>query len=495
MLAACGAADAAVWHVSPAGSDSAPCTPAAPCASFDRAYRAAAPGDTVTVAAGEYGGQTVDDDPSKHGDGRPAVLIHPALGARVVIADLLSYASNVHYSGFHFPLDGSGGQPDVRAGRNVIVQDMRATNLYVSGPTASNATDAPATANVTIKGGDYGPWPSCGGGSQIARMPTNVVVDRAYFHDYTVPSRCPSAHLDCLHTFEVVGMTIRNSRFVRCEHYGVLMNSNGPGRRDGHLVENNFFGEAGIIGFALRGGTDEYFDGVTVRYNSGGSITPQTVQAELKDVRWYANAAQDIGACRPGVAYAYNVVGDRGTCGSTDVAADPGFRDARNNDFRLVPGAAAIDRGGPEYPATDLEGTRRPTGARADAGADELGPPSTDAPTTGPPPTKARTARDWLRLASTRRRLRLARGVVRIRLRCRASAPGGRCAGRVSLRKKGRVLGRKSFRIRAGHSARVRVRLSRAARRAIARRGRLRATLRIRLKGGVVAQRRVVVRR
>jgi hypothetical protein len=44
--------------------DSNPCTAAAPCASFDRAYRAASGGQVVEVAGGSYGNQELDGDAS-----------------------------------------------------------------------------------------------------------------------------------------------------------------------------------------------------------------------------------------------------------------------------------------------------------------------------------------------------------------------------------------------------------------------------------------------
>src|SRR3712207_6937631 len=51
--------------------------------------------------------------------------------------------------------------------------------------------------------------------SQITDVPKNVVIDGATFHDFTVPASCPSAHLDCVHTFGSDGLTIRNSTLDR----------------------------------------------------------------------------------------------------------------------------------------------------------------------------------------------------------------------------------------------------------------------------------------
>src|SRR3712207_610664 len=86
--------------------------------------------------------------------------------------------------------------------------------------------------------------------SQIPDVPKNVVIDGATFHDFTVPASCPSAHLDCVHTFGSDGLTIRNSTFTRCQHFGILVNG---GRNI--TIENNFL-SGGIYGFKLRGDND-----------------------------------------------------------------------------------------------------------------------------------------------------------------------------------------------------------------------------------------------
>src|SRR5438093_13535104 len=57
--------------VSPSGSDRKACTEAAPCRSFERAYRLARPGQTVKLAAGTYGGEEQQlDGPRKPGNKR-----------------------------------------------------------------------------------------------------------------------------------------------------------------------------------------------------------------------------------------------------------------------------------------------------------------------------------------------------------------------------------------------------------------------------------------
>jgi hypothetical protein len=354
------------------GSDSNACTLRAPCLSFDRAYRAARPGQVVEVAAGTYGAQRIFDDPAKNG-AIQQVVIRPAAGASVTIGDLVNFASNVRYQGF--TITPGQGQPDIREGHDVTVQDVRATNFYVQGP----------TLNVTFRGGDYGPFASCGGGTHIktrtrggddpnpAAQPKNTVIEGVYFHDYTVPDSCPDAHLDCLHIFYHQQLTIRNSRFIRCRHYGILLGSNGAGAPENDLIENNFFGAAEVAGFALRGGLDEFFDGLIVRYNSGDYITPQSRQAQLANVKWYANVSGLAPPCREGIDYRYNVAPD-GSCGRTDVRAATGFVNPAAGDYHLRPRSAAIGRGNPrDFPRIDIDRQSRPRPRKGspDAGADE----------------------------------------------------------------------------------------------------------------------------
>src|SRR5690348_12198480 len=130
MLVPAARAQAATLHLAPGGDDGNPCTAAAPCRSFDRGYHAAAPGDLVVVAPGSSGPQKINDDPAKDGTVPPVTL---QAAGQVVITDLLSYAANVVYSGFTVdPSD--AGQPDIRGGHDVVVQNVKATNFYITGP-------------------------------------------------------------------------------------------------------------------------------------------------------------------------------------------------------------------------------------------------------------------------------------------------------------------------------------------------------------------------
>ena len=72
--------------VAPTGSDAGTCELVAPCVTFDRAYRVAAPGEAVVVAPGTYPTQTLKSDPTKTSDVR--VSFRPAVPGTVVVNGL-----------------------------------------------------------------------------------------------------------------------------------------------------------------------------------------------------------------------------------------------------------------------------------------------------------------------------------------------------------------------------------------------------------------------
>lgn len=502
-------AGAATLHVAPGGSGSE-CSSAAPCGSFDVAYRTAAPGDTVEIAPGAYGGQSVDKDPGKPLGSQPVTF--RAIGT-VTLSGFTTRANDVRYVGLQVP----DSQATVRAGRNVTLQGFRAEKPYIWGPQSSSAS-GDTVANVTIEGGSFGPHVSCGGGFQITRdgPPRDITVEGATFHDFSVPAECPDAHLDCLHSFGgIQGLAIVGNRFYRCEHFGVLVNGASDVR-----VENNFL-DGGIYGFKLRGDVDpsvEVFDGIVIRHNSGDHISLGSDGSNtLRDVVVAGNATVERVNCRSGVAYRDNIAESGSPCGGGDLAnvGSLGFADPAVGDFHLVSGSPAIDRLD-AGPARDYDGQPRPQGDGFDVGADELARETAVAPPPPPPPPPPGSgptapvgddgAGSPRRKRRAVRRLRVSRrGLVRLRLHCRpglAAAGARRCRGVVVLRLRNprrgrrRALARGRFSMRRGRATRVRARLRRRGRTIVWRRVRVPATLAIRVAGrGVVKRRRVLLLR
>jgi hypothetical protein len=351
----------ASFFLSPSGSDANPCTPALPCLSFDRAYHLARPGQVVEVAAGTYGDQNVNDDPSK--TAAADVVFRPASGARVSLGSLEVYGSHVTFQGMMVNGDWQTyhGTDDVTF-RNVTVDGeiltQSSSNISVIGGSVGGTVDTKS---------QFGNWP-------LGTNNRNILVDGVTFHDVTRSSS--GVHVECLLVGGTNGFVLRNSRFSNCDVFDVSigqMNDSSP--PSNVTVENNFFGGSnGYFSFDINT-TTASLSNVLIRNNSSpqemylGNALPL-----LTNVRVVGNIAPISAAnCETRILYSHNVW-QGGVCSATDVNAPAGFRNASALDLHLVPGSAAIGRGDPaSYPATDIDGQARPRGALPDAGADEAG--------------------------------------------------------------------------------------------------------------------------
>lgn len=346
--------------VAPTGSDAGPCTRAAPCATFDRAYRAAGPGQVVELAAGSYPEQTVRPDPTKTSP--LDVVFRPAAGAAVSVEEGLTVdGSHITFQGFTVNGDWLTDQ---------VTNDVTFRNLVVNGAIFINSSTSISVIGGSVGGiqdykPQFGAWPP-------GTHSTNILVDGVTFHDITRTD--PAIHVECLLVGGIDGLVVRNSRFVNCGVFDLSigeMNGSGPPRNI--VIENNFFGASDGF-FSLQFNTNTTsLTNVLIRNNSSsqemslGNDIPQ-----LTNVRVVANVAPYRSwSCDKRIVYAYNVW-DGTRCGPTDTNAPSRFRDPANGDFHLLPGARAIGRGDPKsYPKRDIDGQRRPQGKRVDAGADE----------------------------------------------------------------------------------------------------------------------------
>ena len=360
--AACGPTGSATVFVSPAGSDTAACTVAAPCRSFNRAYTVASPGQTVEVAAGSYGTQQVNADATK--TSAADVVFAPAAGAAVTLGALNVYAK--HFEVRSMTLSEwslNPGTDDVTL-RNLNVRG----GIFITGAT-----------NVTIAGGSVGPgvdfhpqfapWPA---GSPIS----NVVIDGVDFHDWTRTST--AVHTECLQIAGGVGITVRNSIFRNCAVMDLSITEyNGSGPPTDYTIENNVFGPSVSGGYySLQFNSNaSALRNILVRNNSSTQeFLIDNAQPTITNVRVVANIAPiSPWACSSRVSYARNVW-QGATCNATDKNAPSGFRNPAALDYHLNAGSAAINAGDPtNYPAFDMDGQARPMGGAPDAGADETG--------------------------------------------------------------------------------------------------------------------------
>jgi len=403
------AAKRATVFLSPRGSDSNPCTKAAPCRSFNRGYHVARPGQVVQAAGGQYGTQTLLYDAAKERAARN-VLIRPARNSRVTIGDLdigptrfvkgathltvrgMVLAGDISINGCGAPADGQ--QCPSNSGGNYI--DLY--NLDVRGPYGfyCASCDHVSVYNSRIGPLTYGS--PCNGsahpevqnaydtvnGAKLKRS-NHLLFDGDVFENF---SRCTSSdHTECLQVEPADDVTIRNSIFRRCDTIvinfandlaGDSKSAAGYAAPNNILIENNFLDEA----MDHTGGPTYYSlnmrecTNCTIRYNSWLQ-EPRMPTGEIsRNNRFVGNLGpmSRHNCFRTGVTYSFNVW--KGTrCGSTDRnVATLGFIDSSPGSFNLhlKAGSPAINHGGRSgYPRHDIDGQARPHGSRADAGADE----------------------------------------------------------------------------------------------------------------------------
>jgi hypothetical protein len=453
-----------------------------PGANLNSVYQAAKPGAEILLAPGDYGDQEVSKDRDKPAGSKRVTF---RAQGQVTFSDFETTASHVEYVGFRV----QHSDFLVRAGRDVVIRNAHAAKPYIWGPRPGIDPGDPIDG-VKIVGGDFGPEVSCEGGFQITSdgPPRNVTIDGATFHDFRVPSSCPDAHLDCLHVFnDINGLTVRNSRFYRCEHFGMLVNGGSN-----ITIENNFL-NGGIYGFKLRGDNDpsiEVFHNVLIRNNSADEISLGSDDSNtLHDVRVENNATVQRIDCRDGARYSDNLAQRGSRCSRADLrnVGSIGFTNPDAGDFHIPRSSPAVDRiaGGP---AEDFDGDARPQGSRMDVGADEFA----QAGGIG-----GRIHALLFPVIRTARRIlhMTVRGFVHVRIGCRARGPGRkprRCTGAVG------ILGsRARFAVRTGRARFVKVRLRRRTRTAL-RRHPLRAIVRVSVHSGGrvrVARKRVLLAR
>ncbi|MCP9485257.1 MAG: hypothetical protein MSC30_05325 [Gaiellaceae bacterium MAG52_C11] len=382
-VAAADAQASSVLYVATGGSDAASCTKSAPCASFARAYRLAAPGTAVEVAGGSYPRQTLTVDAAKSGGAD--VVFRPTAGTSVTLAEFVSGDTSKRIGAKRFELR------DFKISSYVRVrwgsEDVTLRNIDAAGLNITSAS------RVKVLGGDYGPVAdgvshinACG--VEGCFPAEDVLIDGALFHDYTVTD--PAKHSECLLIWPGRRVTIRNSTFRNCTDFDVLVKPYKTGLvgLPGEITfENNFFDEP-IVGdgrgnrggnaIALTQGSGEAWSGVRILYNSslgGFRIDPAIQNAVVK-----GNVARKDSnfSCQRNAAFSFNVW--NGTkCSATDrrAALPDVFVDASSTgfDLDLRRGSAAIGAGDPlSAPRTDREGRVRPRTLAADAGASQREP-------------------------------------------------------------------------------------------------------------------------
>ena len=369
-----GGGGSASAYLSPSGSDSNACTQAAPCKSFDRAYRVAAPGATVELAAGSYPAQTLTTDSSK--TSASDVVFRPASGASVTLGDLTILADHLELR----DLTVNNSVSTKTSADDVTLRNLDMLGIFLEG-----------SSNVSVLGGrvhcgycSYHSQISAESGVNVA--PTNVLIDGVLFEDWQ--AAVSGQHTECLQIGGGIGITIRNSTFRKCatatpnsatSNIHVSWYGTGPETRN-VTIENNFIYESGNP-FSIQAVN---YPGLRIRYNSivgpivvfggQGDGIPVEITGNILGYTAGMCDAQPLGSGSANsttdpLTWRYNVISG-GTCGGTDRNAVYGYTN-QDTDLHLGAGAAAINAGDPtSYPSTDIDGNTRSAGT-PDAGADE----------------------------------------------------------------------------------------------------------------------------
>jgi hypothetical protein len=291
--------------VSPAGSDDGPCSRSAPCRSLERTYRAAAPGDIVELAAGDYDEQSI---PAVPGRDSPLVELRAAAGERVRIRSVAVAGDSVRLRGMWV------GEVSVDGGDRTV-SDVELIDLEGRRLWANNVQ------RLTVRGGGFGGVTDATP-VRVGSLPSSrdVTFDGVLFHDARAKSE--DAHLECVMALDVQGLTIRNSRFRGCGVFGLLVGHLfGTSPRD-VLIANNVFepthkwtGEPAPYSMMV-GKLDGPARGFVFRGNKF-LAEPALLPDRFIDSQMVGNVGAGIG-CNAGMEYADNTW-TRQTCGDTDV--------------------------------------------------------------------------------------------------------------------------------------------------------------------------------
>ncbi len=292
----------------------------------------------MEVAAGRYATQRfLGDSPAA---GAP-VVFRPAPRARVVTGPVI----------FGGPLATDRGPSGVTL-RDMTVEDAVAQGssdlAFVNVDFAGNFA-IQGGANISVRGGSAG-GVSDGSHSEVVawvdaqgrvERPRDITIDGVRFHDVRM-SR-PTDHIECLQSTDADGLTIRNSRFIRCDTFDLRIDayrSDGPERV---LIENNVFvhtrdrfGGTVYYGLAVRAGRD-----VVIRHNSSdtGWAGPEP-ETPISD--WVVSANVMVGGgCDERIVYSHNLWDSGELCDASDLQGNPRFVDAESGDLRLRPGSPA----------------------------------------------------------------------------------------------------------------------------------------------------------
>jgi hypothetical protein len=341
-------------YLAPEGHDAGSCVNASsPCASFEKAYRAARPGDIVSLAAGVYPGQTIDGDSAKVSS--RDVVFRPASGAVVRLnGPLYVYGSHIAFENLHL-VDLTVGNYDQTPGRP-NPSDVRLYGVQGRDFEIDSATD------VTISGGAWGPASACGGpyggGNNSIRdvtgvVPANISIEHVTIRDVQSYDLV-GCHIEGLAIFAGRHIKVSNSKFFGDSVYDVFVQANS-GPILGLIFKENWMAmpvgldgrqNGTVIGFSDID-SDVLVEGN--RFNYIISLDDDGLKPTYKDFRLVRNVGMlpYRGCALRGILFERNIW-QRGACSPTDInlrGAPLPYANRLNNaglDYHLSPRYARL---------------------------------------------------------------------------------------------------------------------------------------------------------
>jgi hypothetical protein len=232
------------------------------CRSLNRAYQLASPGDTVQVAAGSYGPQTIA---AKSGASAPNVVIQPAAGANVTLDDLVTQGSYLTLQNMTIPTGSNHGRGWQNTGSNITLD-----NVDVTGP----------WANVLLTGGSNVTWKNSGLGTpgntakrlcatgdhepmELSNI-SNLLLSNIDFYPFQPELGNPACgpdsnmHLETIRVWDGVdGWRLERSRFHRGDGSGsarvFFSKISGADPKNITFVNNWFGSSSGTVSVYLTG--------------------------------------------------------------------------------------------------------------------------------------------------------------------------------------------------------------------------------------------------
>ena len=381
-------AAAAVYYVSPTGSDSGPGTQGQPFRTISRGASALMPGDTLRVRPGTYVEHLENNIPSGLDWSRPVTIMADDPSNRPVIIAPTSGAYRVlSFSGQSYIIISDlvlDGNSDGANGRGVLDNTVKITDhshhIRMQNCEVKNALDN----GLVISTADFNEVIGCevhhngvlyGAGHGIYITGSDNVVDHTASHDnaeYGVHSYDESTPSHCNRN------TIKFSKLYNNGRAGAR-NGGGFGlfSGDGHTAFNN------LVYGNIRG--------IVIDYGaSNAQVYNNTVYGNTYNgyEALYNGAGSSRAVIRNNIVYANTVNGIANVGGATadhNITVNPSFVNAAAGDFHLKSGSPAIDAGMtlPQV-STDMDNTPRPQGASGDPGAYEYSTGSAQTPPSRP---------------------------------------------------------------------------------------------------------------